>query len=127
MVTDYTEFVQLAQELIAENGRQVVLQKLEATALDAYKPWKGPGVPTVASTETLMAVFVPASGSSLGRDIVNKELLGRVEQVALIAPTDVSLEDFHAILDDGVRWNIDWIQVLRPGTLTVLYVFGVKR
>lgn len=127
MATDYTEFVELAQELIAENGRQIKIQKLDATAADTSKPWKGPGTPTVDTEKSLPAVFVPASGSSLGRDIVKEELLDRVEQVALVAPTDVSLEDFHVILDDGVRWNIDWAQALKPGPMVVLYVFGVKR
>lgn len=127
MATDYNEFVQLAQELIAENGRQVTLQKLDATAADTSKPWKGPSAPAVALAKVLPAVFVPASGSGLGRDIVKEELLDRVEQVALVAPTDVSLEGFHAILDGGVRWNIDWAQTLKPGPLVVLYVFGVKR
>lgn len=127
MITDYTEFVQLAQELIAENGRNVSLQKLDATATDASKPWKGPGVPTVLVERALPAVFVLASGSGLGRNIVKDELLDRVEQVALVPPTDVSVEDFHVILDDGVRWNIDWAQALRPGQMVVLYVFGVKR
>ena len=127
MATDYTEFSQLAQELIAENGRDVTLQKLDATATDASKPWKGAGAPTVAQSKAVPAVFVPASGSGLGRDIVKEELLDRVEQVALVAPTDVSLEGFHIILDDGVRWNIDWAQVLKPGPTVVLYVFGVKR
>lgn len=127
MATDYTEFAQLAQELISENGRTVTLQKLDATAADASKPWKGAGAPTVAQSKAVPAVFVPPSGSGLGRDIVKEELLDRVEQVALVAPTDVSLEDFHTILDDGVRWNIDWAQVLKPGPTVVLYVFGVKR
>jgi hypothetical protein len=127
MATDYVEFVQLAQELIAENGRVVTFQKFAATAVDGNKPWKGAGTPTIAQTKTIPAMFVPASGSGFGRDIVTEELLNRVEQVALIAPTDVSLEDFHVILDDGVRWNIDWAQVLKPGATIVLYVFGVKR
>ncbi|MFA7523111.1 MAG: hypothetical protein WCY71_09335 [Halothiobacillaceae bacterium] len=127
MATDYTEFVELAQELISENGRQIEIQKLDATAADTSKPWKGAGTPTVGAKKTLSAVFVPASGSGLGRDIVKEELLDRVEQVALVAPTDVSLEDFHIIMDDGVRWNIDWAQALKPGPMVVLYVFGVKR
>lgn len=127
MATDYTEFVQLAQELIAENGREVQIQKLDATAVDTSKPWKGPGAPTVAASRTLPAVFVPASGSGLGRDIVKEELLDRVDQVALVAPTDIGLADFHVVLDEGVRWNIDWAQELKPGPTTVLYVFGVKR
>ena len=55
MATDYNEFVQLAQELIAENGRSVKLQKLDATSSDPSKPWKGPGAPTVAVEKTLPA------------------------------------------------------------------------
>ncbi|QFR59619.1 hypothetical protein P6F33_gp18 [Pseudomonas phage Quinobequin-P09] len=39
----------------------------------------------MAVEKTLPAVFVPASGSGLGRDIVKEELLDRVEQVALVA------------------------------------------
>lgn len=127
MATDYTEFVTLAQTLIAENGRLVKVQKLASAASDPAKPWKGPGAPTVTTERELPAVFVPASGSGLGRDIVKEELLDRVEQVALVAPTDIGLADFNIILDDGSRWNIDWAQELRPGPLTVLYVFGVKR
>lgn len=127
MATDYTEFVTLAQTLIAENGRLVKIQQLSSTALDPSKPWKGPGSPTVTTERELMAVFVPASGSGLGKDIVKEELLNRVEQVALIAPTDIGLANFNMILDAGSRWNIDWAQELRPGPLTVLYVFGVKR
>ena len=127
MATDYTEFALLAQTLIAENGRAVKIQKLDSAAAYPDKPWKGAGVPTVTTERELPAVFVPASGSGLGRDIVNEELLSRVEQVALIAPTDINLSGFTVILDDGVRWSIDWVQELRPGPLTVLYVFGVKR
>lgn len=127
MATDYNDYIQLANELIAENGRSVTFQKLSSTPVDPAKPWKGAGTPTVTQSKEVAAVFVPAQGASLGRDIVNEELLSRVDQVAIVAPTDVPLHNFNVVIDEGVRWNVNWVQELKPGSLTVLYVFGVNR
>lgn len=128
MATDFAEFVALAQELIAENGRPVALVKMSAAAADPDKPWNGPGAPAEAArVDNVLACFVPPSGSGLGRDIATPEQLARCEQVALIAPGAEDYEPFGVIVDGGARWKVQWVSVLKPGPLTVLYAFGVKR
>ncbi len=129
MATDYSEFVTLAQELIAENGREITFQKLQKTPADSSKPWKGAGEPIITQSVTdVFGVFVPASGSNLGRSLVNEELLKKVEQVVLVAGREEDLEGFQLILDeDSAQWRIEWAQTLRPASVTVLYVFGVCR
>lgn len=123
---DYVKLAGTAQRLIDKTGRLVQVQRLDKTPADGDKPWKGAGTPTVAQEKELKATFVPASGG-LGRDLVDEELLKRVEQVALVAPTDVNLEDFNLFVDGGSKWRVEWVQVLKPADLVLLYIFGVKR
>lgn len=121
--------VALAQRLIEKNGRGVTFQRFSATAADPDKPWKGPGVPTVAQSQATSAVFLPANGAmDLGSLGIDKELLKRVEQVCLVAGIDgTDLSAFTAILDGSSRFKIDWFRGLKPSDATVLYVFGVSR
>lgn len=123
---DYVKLAGTAQRLIAKTGRVVTLQRLSSEPANEDKPWKGPGAPTVEQEKEVRATFVPASGG-LGRDLVDEELLKRVEQVALIAPSDVDLEVFNLVKDGESKWKIEWIQTLRPADQVLLYVFGVKR
>lgn len=128
MATDFTEFVALAQELIADNGRPVSLVQMSAAAADPDKPWNGPGTPTeLLRVDNVPACFVPPSGSGFGRDIATPEQLARCEQVVLIAPGAQDYSAIGVVVDDGVRWKVQWTTVLKPGPLTVLYAFGVKR
>lgn len=126
--TDYTEFVALAQELITDNGRALAFQRLESVPDNPAQPWKGAGTPTVVEQISgVYGVFVPAKGSDLGRSFVSEELLKKVDQMVLVAGRTEDLEQFDLIVDDGLKWRIEWAQVLRPGPLVVLYSFGVCR
>lgn len=125
---DYARAQALARKLIAKNGKAVTFQRLDATAVDPTKPWKGPGTPTVAQSEDTVAVSLPhASLVDLGFNAVDDELLKRTEQVLLVPGGAVDLEPFTNLLEAGVRWRIEWVRTLKPATLTVLYAFGVKR
>lgn len=125
---DYSAFVELADELIEDSGRELIFQRLSSTAADASKPWQGAATPTVVETVSAVpGVFVPASGSGLGRNLVSDELLKKVDQVVLVAGRAEDLEDFDLVVDADVKWRIEWAQVLRPGDLVVLYFFGVCR
>ncbi len=128
-MAEYDAFAALANRLILKKGRKITLRQLSAVATDPTKPWKGTGAPTAAGTLlNVPAVFLPASGSGLGKDIVSEELLKKVTQVALIPPLQEGLDVMHEIVDtDGTIWKIDWAQVLKPATQTVLYVFGLTR
>lgn len=124
---DFVKLAATVNRLINKNGRTVGIQKLSAAAADADKPWKGPGTPTVETQVDCKGVFVPASGTDLGKELVSEELLARVDQVVLVGPNATPLEPFTAVLDDGVRWRIEWVQVLKPADVILLYVFGVCR
>lgn len=125
---DYARAQALALKLITKNGKQVVFQRLDATAADPAMPWKGAGTPTVAQSVTTVGVSLPhASLVDLGFLSVDDELLKRTEQVLLVPGGATDLEPFTNILDQGVRWRIEWVRTLKPATTTVLYAFGVKR
>jgi hypothetical protein len=128
-MADHQEFVDLALELIKEEGREITFQKLSKVAADPLKPWQGvAGAPVVSDTQKAHAVFVPAFESRFGRDVISKGDLRRCEEVCLVHPTAKDLELFDAILDtDGKRWAIVWIQVLKPADKVCLYYVGVKR
>lgn len=125
---NYARAVAFAQKLIGKNGRLVTMQRLDATAADADKPWKGPGVPTVAQSVDTKAVFLPHTGQDdLGKFLVDAELLKRAEQVVIVAAGTDDLEPFNQLSDTGVVWLIDWIRTLRPGDTSILYAIGLKR
>lgn len=127
-MADFVKAAALALKLIEKNGRSVSIQRLDGTAADPNKPWKGTGTPTVAQSVTTPAVFLPhASTVDLGILGVDEELLKRIEQVAIVPGNAVDLMTFHQFLDGGTTWKIDWVRELRPATIPVLYVFGVKR
>lgn len=125
---DYARAQALALRLIQKNGKEITFQRLDATAADSEKPWKGPGTPTVAQSVDTVGVSLPhASLVDLGFMSVDDELLKRTEQVLLVPGGATDLEPFTNVLDQGVRWRVEWVRTLKPATTTVLYVFGVKR
>lgn len=129
MALDYAPILADAQQLIADTGRLVAFQLLDATPADSARPWRGPAAPAVATSSNAVATFVPAQGADLGRMGISEQLLARVEQVALVAG-DVSGFDYaatHTVLDDGVRWRVDWVQTLCPGGTVLLYAMGMAR
>lgn len=126
-MADHTEFVELAQELIAEEGRLISLLALGAPAADPTKPWNGAGAPAPVLLGTVHAVFLPASGPGMGSIVTDKDLLKKVREVALVAPlTGVDLST-ATLLRDGVDYRVEWVQVLKPADQVCLYVFGVTR
>lgn len=124
-MADHTEFVQLAQELISEEGRAISLVRKSVTAVDRTKPWNGIVAAPPERIDNVPAVFLPASGLS-GTSVTTEEQLKRVEQVALIAPRAEDLSLMTHIID-GQEFMVEWVQVLKPAAQVCLYVFGVKR
>lgn len=127
-MSDHSEFVALAQELITFEGRAITLQTLSATPVDAAKPWNGPTAPTVATDVDTFGVFLPvASASDMGFASVTDDMLKRASQLILVAPTATDMRDMTRVLDKTVVWTIEWVQVLEPGDQLILYAYGVSR
>lgn len=124
---DFVKIAATVIRLIDKNGRLTTIQKLESEPADASKPWKGAGEPAVASAVTVRGVFVPSQGTSLGGLFVSQELLSRASEVLLVGPASVDLSEFNCIIDNAIRWSVEWCQVLRPADDILLYAFGVKR
>lgn len=119
------KLIALAQRLIKKNGRVVELQKLTRSNT-SDKPWKE-NTETYISEDSVEvdACFIPAS-SDFGENVVSTELISRVDQVALIAPTTVDIKFHNVVIDRNKQWKIDWVQVLDPADKPLLYVVGLK-
>lgn len=128
-MSDHQEFVDLAIELIDENGRGMEIDRLGNTPLDPNTPWDKSTVVEVDNTVVSVAVFLPAEGSGFGFLGVDQDLLKETEQVCLMYPDSLGtdLATYHRIRDNAVNWKINWVRKLAPGDQTILYAFGVAR
>lgn len=120
----YDETVAVVKTAIAEYGRMTSFYSPQDVS--GAQPWKNQQLSSLLTT--VPAVFVPASGDSLGEDIVSEEMLRRVSEVCLVAPDDAAdLRDCTEIKDRSVTYAVEWVSVLQPGDTVLLYIFGVKR
>lgn len=124
-MADHAEFAALALELITEEGRQVTLNELSGTAVDNAKPWNGPAQQDAVNPVLTFAVFLPAHGADLGTVVTDKELLAKVDMVALVPPGVTDLRNMKQMIDGSRTLKVEWIQVLQPADTVCLYVFGV--
>lgn len=127
-VKDWSPIVLIAQTMIAQYGRAIDVLKLSSTPADSVKPWRGPGQAGVADIVSTIGVFVPPTGDEFGRSIANEDMLARIDQIALIGQTATDIEKYDVIIDsDGLRYKVEWSWVLKPGSVIILYAFGVCR
>lgn len=126
-MADHTEFVELAQELISEEGRSVRLLTISSTPVDPLKPQRGSlGADSIVASP--FAVFVPAAGSKFGSEWFDTELFRNCEQICLVAGTVNDWKNVHFVQEaDDTRWRVILISCLKPANQAVLYMFGVAR
>lgn len=122
MTTDFSDFIAMGQELISENGREIVV--LVPGAVESDTPWHGGAS---ANSVKTMGCFLPASGSSFGTYFVTDDLLAMSSEVVLIPAGKANLTKASYIVDDGVQYAVQWMRVLRPANEIVLYAAGLKR
>lgn len=132
MAYDYTDDQAFGVAEIAEYGRQVVIQRYSDQPTDSNAPWdgKGPANQPDQAIPTMMVFVPPSSATALGLRGVDEALLKRFEQIAICPHPPGSTDDlreFDMILDGGQLWRIIWSETLRPGSVNVLYFFGVMR
>lgn len=129
-MVDLAPILAVAAALVKENGREVIFIKHDATLEDITQPWEGPSDAraTPAATATLDAVFFnPATLSDLGIAFEVTDLVPRVEQIMMVIPGLVNVEEFQEVLDDGTYWKIGQIEIFKPGILTALAYIAVGR
>jgi hypothetical protein len=131
-VADYASLAAVADRLIRENGRDVVLTRNDRAPADASKPWRGPASPGAPTNLTVKAVFVDPMGSGWGREDEDEPfgVLKRGAQLFMVSATAVSsnlVETFDALTDGADLWKIDKVHKLKPGTVNLLYGLEVSR
>lgn len=127
MADQHLEFLELAEELIPENGRDVTFIQL-ATASGAF-PGEAAGDPRTppARSQVVTACFVePDSLQRLGISTKLDQLLQTSDRICLVAGT-FDLAGMDEVIDEGRYYKIQGMETLRPGTRTLLYFVGVKR
>lgn len=119
---------------IIKNGRPIVLYKRDATAANPAKPWRGPDAPVNVGVVNAHGVFVvpntsiPTESRGLGFDWVDQDLLKRVRRVCLVYADGLpDLENYNILVDDGKEFVLTWGQCLKPGSVRLLYVFGMAQ
>lgn len=132
MAIDYDRMAQVARTLIADNGRQIVARKLQNSASDASKPWRGNTDPDVGGAGldpvTLDAVAVPPSSlNELGYKVTNPGLVQQASNVFIVAPpeTPVDLTPYDEVVDGSSVYRIIQLDELRPADTTLLYFIMV--
>lgn len=129
-MADYTEFVELAKELLTEEGKLITLQQLGSESSDPAKPWKGMEQDNVVMEyRSVPCAFIAPIGKDLGIITVDKDLLKRTSKVAICAAVAEDLEDIITRIKDtdGTIWKVIWSQTLRPAEQTIIYIFGIAR
>jgi len=131
---NYTELADDAEELVNAAGRSVTIIRYNQTPADSNKPWNGPSSPTTSpdATAGVIGCFVPLStGSSLGLEITDDDLLKHTDEVCIVAPGTADppfdLTTANAIIDGGVHKKISFVRVLKPADIVLLYFIGVER
>lgn len=130
MAFDYSELVTLAQDLIAEYGRDVDLVKSSTTSQNPAQPWRQPADPAVndpaAPRFTAKAVFAEQ------REEPGDGLLPRGFRGFLIAPPLVAPpfppEEAELIKEVGAgSWGVRRVEVVKPGPTVVLYLVEIDQ
>lgn len=124
MSIDYVSIAAIAKTLVDGAGRDVTFRQLDTTVADPTKPWRGPANPrsTPLSTLVLKAAFVPLSSSSvLGLSKQAIDLAKKADETCLVGST-LDLVPYQELTDsrDGRTYKITHIEVLAPGSLTLL-------
>jgi hypothetical protein len=131
MAINYTRMRALAERLIEENGRDIqLIRQDQGNPVDPAMPWR-------ASTEasevsiTVTGVLIPFETETATGTIVRRQ-----EQTALIAaksvddenPANTNIEDYDELLDDdGTRYRIEDVALIKPGSQRILYMLKVKQ
>lgn len=130
-MVDYVHAAATALRLIKKNGKPITLVKLATTASDPTKPWRGPvdqRSPPAASLN-LFGAEISFSKRQLGVAFTKKSIPDTVTGYFFVAvpPGTQDLTKFDELTSDGVVYKIEVADVLRPGTVDVLYLFGISK
>lgn len=140
MAFDYSEMVDVVDDLLVEFGREVLLKKTARPASDSAEPWNGPSEwddATATSNEMVRttAVFI-GRGMSLTQGRVSGQQQERVGPTLTSEGTDifivsgsvgVDVKLFTRINDGKQVWGITKVVELKPGNTVIAYIVEVHQ
>lgn len=125
----HDKFLPMINRLLKKHGRAVTFIELNATPANPSFPFEGPTSPQASPTRSLVTFgcFVePDSLQRLGITQQIEELLQRSDRIMLV-PGSNDLKGYNVVTDEGETYKIAGIEILRPGTTTLLTFVGTLR
>lgn len=128
-MVDYVKLAATALRLITKNGKTITVTKLNTTASDANKPWRGAVDPRSPPAATASVKAVEVAPGSLGKLISKGDIPADVETAFMVAPelTTAALDDFDELTSDGTIYSIGKIIKIKPASVVMLYIFMVAK
>lgn len=132
MAINYAKLAAKAQQLVTQSGRTVSLIRKNETPIDNAKPWNGshaaPETALVVPAIQLLPNAVRIFGlAALGDANRLDGLISLSEYVYIVFAGENDLHQYTQVLDEGVYFNIEATQSLRPAEITLLGYIGVRR
>lgn len=125
MAIDYAHMADVADKLIAANGKAVTFTRQNRTPADSAKPWRGAGTGNNDLTIPAFAVVIPNDEED------DKQAMRRGDATAYIAAstfgggnpfTQDDLVAIDSMVDDeGYTWHVTKVAIINPGSIRVLY------
>lgn len=131
-MVNYANLKSLAERLIEANGRNLTLvRRDQGNLVNTAEPWRG-------STEAAEISFdVKGVFTEFEKEDFDGSLVRRGDKRVLIADqsvldesgaaTNLKIEDYDHILDDGVRWKILAVEAIQPGPTRIYYDIHVRQ
>jgi hypothetical protein len=121
MAFDYAGLALMAQQLIADAGREVTFALKSRTPADTNKPWRG-GDP-VAATEFsgIPAAIVPIEFVDQEKQVLKRQAAATLYVSALEFPDSLDVKQLDTV-DDGLwTWRVISARPIMPGAVPVIY------
>ncbi|MAD98777.1 MAG: hypothetical protein Unbinned200contig1000_15 [Prokaryotic dsDNA virus sp.] len=131
MAIDYAKLAATAQRLITDAGRTITLVRPTESPADPTQPWNGPSggettldVPGVQLLPNSVRIF---GLSALGDANEFRGLVTYSELVYVVFPGENDLSQFTFVRDNGIDFQIEATQELKPKDVTLVGYIGVRR
>lgn len=131
-MVDYAKFRSLAERLIEENGRTLLLvRRDQGNPADPAKPWRD-STEAATITVTVLGIVI-----DFEKEDFDGSLVRRGDKRILIADKSVidegggagnlQIEDYDHILDGTTRWKILSVNLIEPGDTRIMYDLQVRQ
>lgn len=125
-MVDYVKQAATAKRLIEANGRTVTLVRKNRTPADAAKPWRAPASPVDSTVASPIGVIYPMEEKDENGTVFRTGKSQLLLAHDSLSPTQ-NLDDIDHVLDGTTKYKVLEANVIKPGTVTVVYEFILKR